>query len=220
MIFKYFRQKIPKNWCLWLKTKLNYAKHFGVWEKRQFFAENWQKSHKIVIITSTPDLPGLVRRFTLTRRREFVSWVPSWTSSRRTKIRPAFPSSTSMSMTRVCMYIWVSYIGTKNKFPNKSSASRLKNFIKQVCNKCCVKGCLKSGITNYVNGTFNNNQLCRTTKFWNISKFKMVLSIAYCKQGDQMRLWKSRPKCSPIYFCESYYIAFTMEKVAQLFGLL
>jgi hypothetical protein len=27
--------------------------NIGFWEKRQFFAENWQKSQKIVIITST-----------------------------------------------------------------------------------------------------------------------------------------------------------------------
>jgi hypothetical protein len=30
--------------------------NIGFWEKRQFFAENCQKLHKIVIITSTPGL--------------------------------------------------------------------------------------------------------------------------------------------------------------------
>jgi hypothetical protein len=71
--FKYFRWKIllkigvfyykigvfAKKWPFLLKTKLNYAKmdhNIAFWEKRHFFAENWQKSQKIVIITSTPIL--------------------------------------------------------------------------------------------------------------------------------------------------------------------
>jgi hypothetical protein len=33
--------------------------NIGVCEKRQFFAENWEKSQKMVIITSTPGHPGL-----------------------------------------------------------------------------------------------------------------------------------------------------------------
>jgi hypothetical protein len=37
----------------------NFDRNIGFWEKRQFFAENRQKSHKIVIITSTT---GLVSR--------------------------------------------------------------------------------------------------------------------------------------------------------------
>jgi hypothetical protein len=32
----------------------NFNNNIGFWEKK--FAENWQKSQKIVIITSTPDL--------------------------------------------------------------------------------------------------------------------------------------------------------------------
>jgi hypothetical protein len=32
----------------------NFDHNIGFWEKRQFFAKNWQKSQKIVIITSTP----------------------------------------------------------------------------------------------------------------------------------------------------------------------
>jgi hypothetical protein len=36
-------------------TYANFCHNIGFWEKRQFFAENWQKSQKIVIITSTPD---------------------------------------------------------------------------------------------------------------------------------------------------------------------
>jgi hypothetical protein len=32
----------------------NFDHNIGFWEKRQFFAENCQKSQKIVIITSTP----------------------------------------------------------------------------------------------------------------------------------------------------------------------
>jgi hypothetical protein len=33
----------------------NFDHNIGFWEKRQFFAENCQKSQKIVIRTSTPD---------------------------------------------------------------------------------------------------------------------------------------------------------------------
>jgi hypothetical protein len=32
----------------------NFVHNIGFWEKRQFFPENYQKSQKIVIITSTP----------------------------------------------------------------------------------------------------------------------------------------------------------------------
>jgi hypothetical protein len=32
----------------------NFDHNIGFWGKRQFFAENWQKLQKIVIITSTP----------------------------------------------------------------------------------------------------------------------------------------------------------------------
>jgi hypothetical protein len=42
---------------------------------------------------------------------------------------------------------------------------------------------------------------------------------AFCAadtQGDQMRLWKSRPKCSPTHiFGQNECIAFTVEKVVQ-----
>jgi hypothetical protein len=55
-----FRWKIwRKNWRFLLKTKLNYAKigsyHWFLRKTPIFFAEKWQKSQKIVIITSTPD---------------------------------------------------------------------------------------------------------------------------------------------------------------------
>jgi hypothetical protein len=33
-------------------------------------------------------------------------------------------------------------------------------------------------------------------------------------QGDQMRLSKSRPKCSPIHFCKNLYVNIAVEKVA------
>jgi hypothetical protein len=32
----------------------NFDHYIVFWEKRQIFAENWEKSQKIVIITSTP----------------------------------------------------------------------------------------------------------------------------------------------------------------------
>jgi hypothetical protein len=57
-IFYDFRQFSAKNWRFWLKTKLNYAKcwskHWFLRKTPIFFAENCQKSQKIVI-TSTPD---------------------------------------------------------------------------------------------------------------------------------------------------------------------
>jgi hypothetical protein len=37
----------------------NFDHNIGFWEKSQFFAENWQNSQKIVIITSTPALTKL-----------------------------------------------------------------------------------------------------------------------------------------------------------------
>jgi hypothetical protein len=55
---KYFcRKKNCKNiGAFWLKTKLNYTKNWSLLfkKKRQYFAENWRKLQKIVIITSTP----------------------------------------------------------------------------------------------------------------------------------------------------------------------
>jgi hypothetical protein len=47
-------------------------------------------------------------------------------------------------------------------------------------------------------------------------------SIFSKKLGDQMRLWKSRPKCTYVaqsIFCENQYTNFTAEKAAQLFVL-
>jgi hypothetical protein len=38
----------------------NFDRNIGFWENANFFAENWQKSQKIVIITSTPGRPALV----------------------------------------------------------------------------------------------------------------------------------------------------------------
>jgi hypothetical protein len=47
---------LQKNWHFLIKTKLNSAKigsYHWFLRKRLFFAENWQKSQKIVIIIST-----------------------------------------------------------------------------------------------------------------------------------------------------------------------
>jgi hypothetical protein len=56
--WKYFRSFFRwKNWRFWLKTKVNYAKfdhNIGFWENANVFAENFRKSQKIVIITTTP----------------------------------------------------------------------------------------------------------------------------------------------------------------------
>jgi hypothetical protein len=59
MIFKYFCRKIlQKYWRFVLKLLLVFKKKFIitlVFEKNaNFFTENWQKSQKIVIVTSTP----------------------------------------------------------------------------------------------------------------------------------------------------------------------
>jgi hypothetical protein len=65
--FKYFRRKILRtNWRFWFKTKPNFEKNdhcIGFWKNANFFAENWGKSQKIVIITSTPVLSNLERSF-------------------------------------------------------------------------------------------------------------------------------------------------------------
>jgi hypothetical protein len=39
----------------------------------------------------------------------------------------------------------------------------------------------------------------------------------HCHQGDQMRLLKSRPKCSPTHFCQNYYIVFLVVKSSKKF---
>jgi hypothetical protein len=59
MIFKYFRRKkLRKNWRFLTPNKAKLCKILIttlVFEKNaNFFAENWQKSQKIVMITSTP----------------------------------------------------------------------------------------------------------------------------------------------------------------------
>jgi hypothetical protein len=59
MIFKIFLPKnLAKIFAFFAQTTVSFCKNcyhnIGFWEKRQFFAENWKKSPKIVIITSTP----------------------------------------------------------------------------------------------------------------------------------------------------------------------
>jgi hypothetical protein len=59
MIFKIFSPKnFAKKLAFFAQTTASFCKNCDhnivFWEKRQFFAENWQKSQKIVIITSTP----------------------------------------------------------------------------------------------------------------------------------------------------------------------
>jgi hypothetical protein len=81
--FKYFCRKIQrKNWRFCLKTKPNFEKvdhNIGFYEKRQFFAENWQKSQKIVIITSTPGNLGRP----VTRDQFFKTYVGANFTPRR-----------------------------------------------------------------------------------------------------------------------------------------
>jgi hypothetical protein len=47
-----------------VKLKLNFDHNIGFWENANFFAENWQKLQKIVIITSTPDSYSTRKWFT------------------------------------------------------------------------------------------------------------------------------------------------------------
>jgi hypothetical protein len=58
MIFIISTNKMAKNWRFLLETKLNDANFLIItlfFEKNaNFSAENWQKSRKIVIVTSTP----------------------------------------------------------------------------------------------------------------------------------------------------------------------
>jgi hypothetical protein len=60
MIFEMFSpKKIAKKLAFLTRNKAKLCKIFahtiGFSENANFFAENWQKSQKIVIITSTPD---------------------------------------------------------------------------------------------------------------------------------------------------------------------
>jgi hypothetical protein len=62
MIFTIFlKKKLAKNWCFWLKTKLNFEKYLIitlVFKKNAIFCrENWKKSQKIMIIASTSGRP-------------------------------------------------------------------------------------------------------------------------------------------------------------------
>jgi hypothetical protein len=61
MILKLFSPKnLAKKWHFWLKTKQNFEKvdhNIGI-KNAIFFAENLEKSQKIVIITSTPGPNG------------------------------------------------------------------------------------------------------------------------------------------------------------------
>jgi hypothetical protein len=54
--------------------KKNYH-NIGIEEKREFSAENWEKSQKIVIITSTPELPFVYFVFLMPGDRAAV-WRP------------------------------------------------------------------------------------------------------------------------------------------------
>jgi hypothetical protein len=55
IIYKIFSpKKLSENIGLFAQTNASFNKNFCFGEKRQFFAEIWQKSQKIVIITSTP----------------------------------------------------------------------------------------------------------------------------------------------------------------------
>jgi hypothetical protein len=54
----------------------NFDHNIGFWEKRQFFAENCQKSQKIVIITSTPGV--LATASIECVRKYFCALVVAW----------------------------------------------------------------------------------------------------------------------------------------------
>jgi hypothetical protein len=71
MILKTFSPKnLAKTMAFFAQTTASFCKNcyhnIGFWEKRQFFAENWQKSRKIVIITSTPGADPSTFEFTAT----------------------------------------------------------------------------------------------------------------------------------------------------------
>jgi hypothetical protein len=53
---------------------LKFDHNISVCEKRQFFAENWEKSQKMVIITSTPvQNRKAVRKFIKQKSKNFKS---------------------------------------------------------------------------------------------------------------------------------------------------
>jgi hypothetical protein len=57
MIFEIFSPKmLAKIWAFFAQTAASFLqKHWFLRKTPIIFAENWQKSQKIVIITSTPD---------------------------------------------------------------------------------------------------------------------------------------------------------------------
>jgi hypothetical protein len=72
---KYFHRKnYPKNWRFWLKTKLNFEKKLIVTlvfkKNANFFAENWEKSQKIVIINNIDPWSQSYKLELQTRRRK------------------------------------------------------------------------------------------------------------------------------------------------------
>jgi hypothetical protein len=75
---KYFRRK---NWRFLLNTLLNYAKHWimtiGFKINAIFFAENGQKSQKIVIITSIPGVNVVIKisQFSLFLQFSFIIFL-------------------------------------------------------------------------------------------------------------------------------------------------
>jgi hypothetical protein len=68
MVLKIFSPKnSAKKLAFWTQNKAQLWKiiyhNIGLWEKRQFFAENCRKSPKIVIITSAPGFVAQQIRF-------------------------------------------------------------------------------------------------------------------------------------------------------------
>jgi hypothetical protein len=78
MIYKIFLKKhLAKNWRFFAKLLLVFFKKNEiitlVFEKSaNFFAENWQKSQKILIKTSTPTCVRMLHTFKLGFKRSFL----------------------------------------------------------------------------------------------------------------------------------------------------
>jgi hypothetical protein len=177
--FKFFRRKIQqKNWRFLLKTKLNYAKSniiTLVFEKNaNFFAENCQKSQKIVIITSVPvygkwtricwwnfdefelnltnNIEGINRRSTsLTRRK--TSWTDPCLSENFLPINSLILLTCFWYGEMTPMSFGKTYV---NVFPSSRAKTVWPDEFCEKCQKCSTNFVTKS-IQNFSRGKSNQN---------------------------------------------------------------
>jgi hypothetical protein len=99
----------------------NLDHNIDFWEKRHFFAENWEKSQKIVIITSTPDRREgifILAIFCLVGVKEMaylssedLGQIRSWTSGSSWGREPGRRTEPRPTRSRTCRPRWPSRRG-------------------------------------------------------------------------------------------------------------